>query len=178
MDAQKSAVIFCSASFSIAPEYNEVAREVVRATAAKGYAIVSGGTIKGTMKVVADEASACGTGNIGIIPRYMEQYLYPNLTELIWTDSLSERKVLMRRRGADLAVTLPGGIGTLDEFFETYTLAKLGLYKGKIVVYNFNGFYDRLRDMMDFYVSTGMLDSATRSLVHFPETIQEYESLI
>lgn len=178
MEVRKSAVFFCSASFSIAPEYNEVAREVVRTTAAKGYAIVSGGTVKGTMKVVADEAAACGTGNIGIIPRFMEQYLHPGLTELIWTDSLSERKVLMRKKGRDLAVVLPGGIGTLDELFDTYTLAKLGLYKGKIVVYNYNGFYDRLKDMMDFYVSKGMLDSETRSLLLFPETIPEYESMI
>lgn len=176
--ANKSAVFYCSSSFNIDSKYNAVAREVVRATALKGYSIVSGGTIKGTMKDVADAAESCGGINIGILPRFMAEYQHPGLSELIWTDTMAQRKTLMREYGADLAVALPGGIGTLDELFETYTLAKLGQYSGKVIAYNCYGFYDKLKDLMDFYVTSGMLDRKTRDLLYFPETLEEYEALI
>ena len=114
----KSALFFCSSS-DIDPKYIDAARRVVRATCLKGYTIVSGGATKGLMKVVADEAQACGAANIGVLPRFMEEFSHPNLTQLIWTDTMSQRKDLMRLYGSDIAVALPGGIGTLDELFET-----------------------------------------------------------
>ena len=150
----------------------------MRATCNKGYAIVSGGATRGLMKVVADEANACGATNIGVLPRFMEEFEHPELTQMIWTDTMSQRKDLMRDYGADLAVALPGGIGTLDELFETYTLAKLGKYHGKVVAYNCFGFYDRVKDLMDFYVREGMLDAQTRAMLHFPSTLEEYEALL
>lgn len=176
--ANKSAVFYCSSSYTIDPKYNEAAWEVVRATALKGYSISSGGAVKGTMKYVADAATSCGVKNIGVLPRFMQEYQHPGLTELLWTDTMAQRKTLMREHGADLAVALPGGIGTLDELFETYTLAKLGKYHGKIIAYNCYGFYDKLKDMMDFYVASGMMDQKTRDLLYFPETLEEYEALI
>ena len=169
----KNALIFCSASFTIDPKYNDIAKDVVDAVVAAGYGIVSGGTTKGTMGVVAREASALGAENIAVIPRFMSQYLTPVATRTIWTDTMSQRKDIMREIGCDLTIALPGGIGTLDEFFETFTLAKLGLYKGKIIAYNPFGFYEKVRELLDFYVEEGMLDSRTRSLVSFPSTIEE-----
>lgn len=173
----KRAVIFCSASFEIDPKYNEAARQVVRAVCSHNYGIVSGGTTKGTMKVVSDEAAALGAEHIGVLPRFMEQYRYPALTELKWTDTMSERKEKMRE-GTCLAIALPGGIGTMDELFETFTLAKLGVYKGKVIALNYEGFYDKLKDFLDYLTSTGMLDGHTRQMISFPETVEELEKLL
>ncbi len=173
----KSALFFCSSS-DIDPKYIDAARRVVRATCLKGYTIVSGGATKGLMKVVADEAQACGAANIGVLPRFMEEFRHPNLTQLIWTDTMSQRKDLMRLYGSDIAVALPGGIGTLDEMFETYTLAKLDKYHGKVVAFNCFGFYDGVREMMDKLVSENMLDRKTRELLYFPQTVEEFEALL
>ncbi len=173
----KSALFFCSSS-DIDPKYIDAARRVVRATCLKGYTIVSGGATKGLMKVVADEAQACGAANIGVLPRFMEEFSHPNLTQLIWTDTMSQRKDLMRLYGSDIAVALPGGIGTLDELFETYTLAKLDKYHGKVVAFNCFGFYDGVREMMDKLVSENMLDRKTREMLYFPQTVEEFEALL
>ena len=108
MDREKKVVVFCASSYSIPQKYNDVAREVVRLLCGKGYGVVSGGAVKGTMGVVADEVVKCGGVHIGVIPRFMEQYLYPQLDTLIWTETMSERKELMRK-GTCAAIALPGG---------------------------------------------------------------------
>lgn len=173
----KKALFFCSASNVIDEKFNQAAREIVRAVCLRGYGIVSGGTIKGTMKVVADTAAECGAPNYGIIPRFMAQYVYPGLTETTWTETMAERKEGMRA-GTSLVVALPGGIGTLDELMETLTLAKLGKYDGKIIAFNMDGFYEPLKALLDHYVTTGMLDTASRELISFPETVEELTRLI
>jgi len=171
---EKNALFFCSASRGIDEDYNKAAAEAVRVVCSHGYGIVSGGTIKGTMKVVAEAAEQCGAPNKGILPEFMKGLEYPGLTEIVWTATMSERKEEMRK-GTCLAVTLPGGIGTLDEFFETFTLAKLGKYPGRLLVYNVKHFFDPLREMLDYLVRTGMLDEASRALVSFPENIDQLE---
>ena len=175
--AGKVAVFFCSASYDIDPRFNEAARSYVRATSAHGYTISSGGTIKGTMKVVVDAARECGAPTKGVIPRFMEDVVHPDLDETIWTETMSERKAVLRA-DADLVVVLPGGIGTLDEFFETLTLAKLGRFQGKIIVADVDGFYDPLAALLDAYVAAGMLDARSRSLAQFAHSLEEFESMI
>ena len=92
----KKIAVFCSASFNIDPKYNKVAREFVRAASLRGYGVVSGGTIKGTMGEISDELRLCGGYHLGVIPRFMEQYVYPDLSEVIWTDTMAQRKTLLR----------------------------------------------------------------------------------
>ncbi len=116
--------VFCSASFEIDPKFNKVAREFVRAASLCGYGIVSGGTVKGTMGEISDELRDCGGYHLGVIPRFMEQYVYPELSELIWTDTMAERKTLLRKDTCAV-VALPGGVGTLDEVIETVALVHL-----------------------------------------------------
>ena len=168
---EKKAVIFCSASFDIDQAYNDAAALITSGLCKRGYTIVSGGTIKGTMCVVADEVVRCGGKHIGVIPRFMESLVYPDLTETVWTETMSDRKEKMRE-GTCAAIALPGGIGTLDEMIETLTLAKLGKYSGKVIAFNMDGFYEPLKVLLDHYVSTGMLDSRSRELISFPETVE------
>ena len=158
--------VFCSASFEIDPKFNKVAREFVRAASLHGYGIVTGGTVKGTMGEVADELVKCGGWHRGVIPRFMDMYVYPEMSEVIWTDTMSERKVLLREDTCGV-VALPGGIGTLDELIETFALIHLKQYFGKILVLNHEGFYEPLKTLLDHYVAEGMLKKETRSMIVF-----------
>lgn len=171
------ALFFCSACSGIAPEYNEAARSLVRAAASRGYEIVSGGTIKGTMGVICDEAAACGAKIRGVLPRFMEPLAHPALTDLEWKDTMSERKEAMRE-GADVVFALPGGIGTMDELFETLVLSKLDLFHGRIAALNIGGFYDPLNALLEHFVNTGMLTAADKARLHMPSTVEEAIELL
>lgn len=164
--------VFCSASFEIDPMYNKVAREFVRAASLRGYGIVSGGTVKGTMGEISNELHSCGGYHLGVIPRFMEQYVYPDLTEVIWTDTMAQRKTLLRD-GTCAVVALPGGIGTLDEVIETFALLHLKQYSGKIFVLNHNAFYEPLRQLLRHYADTGMMTEETMSMMVFAKTPEE-----
>lgn len=164
--------VFCSASYEIDPMYNKVAREFVRAASLRGYGIVSGGTIKGTMGEISDELRDCGGYHLGVIPRFMEEYVYPDLTEVIWTDTMAERKTFLRKDTCAV-VALPGGIGTLDEVIETFALLHLKQYHGKIFLLNHEGFYEPLRQLLQHYVDTKMLSEATMARITFAQTTEE-----
>jgi uncharacterized protein (TIGR00730 family) len=168
----KKIAVYCSASFEIDPKYNKVAREFVRAASLRGYGVVSGGTIKGTMGEISDELRLCGGYHLGVIPRFMEQYVYPDLSEVIWTDTMAERKSLLRKDTCAV-VALPGGVGTLDEVIEVLDLVHLKQYFGKIFLLNHEGFYEPLRNLLQHYVDTKMLSEATMEKVIFAQTPEE-----
>lgn len=169
--------VFCSASYEIDPEYNKVARAFVRAASLCGYGIVSGGTIKGTMGEISDELASCGGYHLGVIPRFMAQYVYPDLTEVIWTETMAERKTLLRKDTCAV-VALPGGIGTLDEVIETFALLHLKQYDGGIYLLNHNGFYEPLRDLLNHYVETKMLSRTTMDKIVFANTVDELVEML
>lgn len=169
---EKKIAVYCSASYTIAPEYNQAAREFVQTASDAGFTIISGGTVKGTMGEIAEELEKCGGRHIGILPEFMTDLVYPHLTETHWTATMAERKTLLRKDTCAV-VALPGGIGTLDEIIETYTLKKLRKYTGKIIAFNINGFYEPLKALLDHYVKTGMLEPEVRADFQFPATIAE-----
>ena len=172
MEGERKIVIYCSASYDIDPKFNQAAREVARAACSLGYTIVSGGAVKGTMGALADEIARCGGRHIGVQPRFMDEYKFPGLDHVLFTETLAERKERMRE-GTCAAIALPGGIGTLDELIGTLTLAKLGQYAGKIYALNLDGFYTPLIALLDDHVARGMLDRRDRSLIEFPDTVGE-----
>ena len=164
----KKAVIFCSSSDSIDRAFNEGAAKVVEGLCAKGYEIVSGGSFRGTMGVVADTVVRCGGYHKGVLPRFMKHFVYDGLSETVWTDTMAQRKEEMRR-GSEAAIALPGGIGTLDEIIETLVLKKLGQYDGRVMLLNLGGFFDPFLALLDHYVETEMLSLADRELMEvFP----------
>ena len=170
--AERKAVVFCSASYGIDPKYDEAARELVRALHAYGWTLVSGGSFRGTMGALADEMDRLGGRHIGVLPRFMKGLEYPNLTELVWTDTMSERKERMRE-GTSAAIALPGGIGTLDEFIESHVLVKLGRYAAKLLVLNVDGFFDPFKALLEHYEAAGMLTPQDRALVIFADSVPE-----
>ena len=174
---EKRAVIYCSANYEIDPKFNQAARELVRAACLRGYTIVSGGTVKGTMGVVSRSVVEFGGRHRGIIPRFMKDVVFPDMDETVWTDTMAERKEAMRE-GTCLAVALPGGIGTMDELMETLTLAKLKKYEGKVVAFNLDGFYEPLKQFLDHLVAMKMLNQCDRDLLSFPSTMEEMEKYL
>ena len=170
--AERKAGVFCAASGDIDPKYNDAAREVVRALHTYGWTLVSGGSFRGTMGVIADEMKRLGGKHIGVLPRFMAGLEYDGLTELHWSDTMADRKERMRQ-GTEAAIALPGGIGTLDELIETHVLAKLGQYGGKVYALNVDGFFDPFKALLDHYVATGMLEPRDRALLVFADTVEE-----
>ena len=127
------------------------------------------------MGSLSEEMERLGGEHTGVIPRFMKGLEYPRLTELVWTDTMSERKERMRE-GTSAAIALPGGIGSLDEFVETHVLRKLGRYDGKLLVLNLDGFYDPWKDLLRHYEKHGMLEACDRDLVVFADTVEELTS--
>lgn len=173
----KEALFFCSANRDINPKYNQAARAIVRVVSSKGYGIASGGTIKGTMSVICEEASACGAEVRGALPRFMEGLEHPCLTRLDWTETMSQRKDRMRE-GTDVAIALPGGIGTLDELAETICLFKMGLYGGRVIIFNMDGYYDHLKGQLERFVEEGMFPQDVLDRISFPKDLEELSALI
>lgn len=173
----REVLFFCSAVREINEKYNQAARNAVRAACLAGYDIASGGTTKGTMAVICEEASKYGVSVRGVLPRFMKGLENSSLTAVGWTDTMSQRKELMRE-GSCMAVALPGGIGTLDELSETFCLAKMGIYTGKVVVLNIDGFYDGYKTQLQTCVREGMLPVESMEKIVFVSTVEEFSALL
>ena len=124
------------------------------------------------MGEISDELKSCGGYHLGVVPRFMEKLAYPELTETIWTDTLSERKVFLRE-GTYAVVALPGGIGTLDEIIEAFTLVYLKQFDGKVCLLNYDGFYDPLVALLKHYVDAKMMTDETLSKLIVADTVEE-----
>lgn len=170
--AQRKIVVFCASSTQIDPQYFDAAREFVRRVASSGWTIVSGGGAIGIMGAIADEAHKGGCTHIGVLPRFMDGLNSPLLNQTIWTDTMSERKELMRE-GTFAAVALPGGIGTLDELAETLTLRKLDRYTGKVLALDTKGFFQPLKGLLEHFSDEGMMLHSDVELLHFCSTVDQ-----
>jgi uncharacterized protein (TIGR00730 family) len=134
--------------------------------AKRGNALVYGGASVGTMGVVADAALAAGGEVFGVIPRSLvdREIAHPDLTELHVVESMHDRKALMAEL-ADGFVALPGGAGTLEELFEVWTWALLGLHAKPIALLDVDGYYDPLLAMTRHMVDEGFLGAAHRDML-------------
>ena len=168
----KRIAIFCAASGKIDEKYNDAAREAVRALHALGYAVVSGGGKVGTMGAITAESVKVGGRHIAVLPRFMKGLENPSIREVVWTETMAERKEKMRE-GTCAAIALPGGIGTIDELIETHTLRKLHKYEGELFALNLDGYWNPYIDLLDYLVETGALEAEDRDLMHFPRTVKE-----
>jgi hypothetical protein len=141
-----SVCVFCSSSNLVQPPYFEVARLLGHELARNEFRLIFGGGDIGLMGALARSAHASRGTVIGILPKALrerEGIAYEVADELIVTDSMAERKALLRER-SDAFVVLPGGLGTLEEFLEVLTLKQLGYHEKPIVMINAEGIYDPL----------------------------------
>ena len=139
----------CGLQPSIARRIEE-ARALGAELARRGHAVVFGGGTSGLMGAAARGANAEGGELIGVAPRFFDQpgILYEGCTQMLFTETMSERKKTMEDL-ADAFAVLPGGIGTFEEFFEALTLKQLGRHAKAMAVLNTNGYYDAMEAMLE-----------------------------
>ncbi|MCK9323910.1 MAG: TIGR00730 family Rossman fold protein [Bacteroidales bacterium] len=157
--------IYCASSTLTPERFIEPARRLGRLLANEGIDLVFGGSRSGLMGVLADEVMASGGKAIGIMPRFMTavEWNHPNLSELILTDTMAQRKEAMIDR-VDAVVTLPGGCGTMEEFMETLSLKRLGQFTKPMIILNSFSYYDPLVSLLDSMLENKFLGSRHREM--------------
>ena len=142
--------VYCGSGAGEDPAYAESARSLGRALAKARIRLVYGGGSVGLMGIIARAALDEGGEVTGIIPRFLEkrERVYPDVSELIVTEDMHERKMLMFER-ADAFVALPGGVGTLEEYIEQLTWVQLGQHQKPMLLANIAGFWQPLIDLLD-----------------------------
>jgi len=162
----KRVCVYCGSREGARPDYRESARRVGRLLAGRGIGLVYGGMRAGLMGEVADAVLDGGGEVTGIIPEILaERGLgHPRITDLRIVASMTARKGMMAEL-ADAFVVLPGGVGTMEEFFEIWSWATLGLHGKPCGLLNVEGYYARLIDFLDAAVAEGFLKEKNRALV-------------
>ena len=162
-----SICIYCGSRSGDDPAFAAAARAVGRAIGERGWQLVYGGGRVGLMGEVANAALDAGARVVGVIPRALveREQGHRGLDELIVVDTMHERKRLMAMH-SDAFVALPGGIGTFEELFETWTWLQLGYHAKPVGVLNVAGYYDGLLAFVEHAVARGFMTRAQRELLH------------
>ena len=152
----KRVTVFCGSSSGSEDLYYKQAYMLGSSLAKRGIGVVYGGAKVGLMGAVADGALGAGGEVIGVLPNFLrsKEIAHMGLTELIQVESMHERKLKMNEL-CDGVIALPGGYGTMEEFFEMITWAQLGLHQKPIALLNINGFYDSLINLVQTMVDHG-----------------------
>jgi len=156
-----SICVYCGSSAGNRPEYADAARELGALLASQGIRLVFGGGSVGLMGILADAVLAAGGYVTGVIPHGLRtrELAHEGVSEMIAVDSMHARKQRMVDL-ADAFIALPGGIGTLDELFETWTWLQLGIHRKPVGLLNVGSYYDSLLVFLRQMVDRGFLKSA------------------
>jgi uncharacterized protein (TIGR00730 family) len=166
MPSARAICVFCGSSPGDDPAFVATAEALGRAAAASGRALIYGGSKTGLMGAVANAALAAGGRVTGVIPRSLMQkeLAHESLTDLRVVASMHDRKAAMADL-ADAFVALPGGLGTLEEFFEVWTWAQLGLHAKPVALLRVPGFFDPLIQFLDALVAHRFVRREHRDLL-------------
>jgi uncharacterized protein (TIGR00730 family) len=158
--------VFCGASPGARPEYREATAGLARVLVGEGIGVVYGGGGVGLMGALADAVIAEGGDLTGVIPRALvdREIAHRDVMDMRVVGSMHERKALMAEL-SDAFIALPGGIGTLEELFEVYTWAQLGLHQKPCALLNVAGYYDGIAGFLAHAVSERFLREETRELL-------------
>jgi uncharacterized protein (TIGR00730 family) len=159
--------VFCGSSVGATLKYLAEAKSLGQQMARGGWGLVYGGTSIGLMGAAADAALSGGAEVIGVLPEALQdrEIAHRSLTKLHLVSSMHERKALMASL-SDAFIALPGGYGTLDEFFEIVTWAQLSIHCKPCVLINTDGYYDFLLRFLDHAVREEFVRPANLGLVH------------
>jgi uncharacterized protein (TIGR00730 family) len=170
----KSITVFCGSSFGSDEIYKEQAALLGRTLAKQNIQLIYGGANVGLMGTVADGTLNEGGKVVGVLPHFLQskEIAHNQLTELILVETMHERKTRMNDL-CDGVMVLPGGYGTLEEFFEMITWAQLGLHQKPIGLLNIDGFYDDLIKLVQTMVDKGFLKQINRDMLLISDSIDE-----
>ena len=158
--------VYCASNDGVRPTYLAAARALGALIARHGSTLVYGGGRTGLMGAVADSALASGGHVVGVMPHGLveREVAHRQLSALHVVDSMHERKAMMVEM-ADAFITLPGGLGTLEELFETWTWAQLGVHGKPVGLLDVDGYWQPLLQMMDHIEREGFLRAAPREFL-------------
>ncbi|WP_201510250.1 LOG family protein [Psychrobacter alimentarius] len=150
--------VYCGSRLGNSEVYEQAARELGTALAENGLGLVYGGASIGLMGAVADEVIQNGAQAVGVIPTFMlkHEIAHEQLTRLHLTDTMHTRKTIMAEY-ADAFITLPGGLGTLEEIMEIATWRQLYQHEKPMIILNINGFYDRMIEHLKHTTEQGFM---------------------
>lgn len=162
----KRICVFCGSRTGEAGAYRSSTEDLAHRLVQHGCGLVFGGGRVGLMGILADAVLAAGGRVIGVIPDFLltEEIAHCSLTELRVVPSMHERKAMMAEL-ADGFIALPGGYGTLEEFFEILTWAQLGLHRKPCALLNVHGYFDPLLRLVDHAVAEGFVRPDHRPLI-------------
>jgi uncharacterized protein (TIGR00730 family) len=162
----QSICVFCGANYNDDPILREAVELLAEVMVNKNITLIFGGGKVGVMGIIADAVLQRGGQAIGVIPRFLmdKEVGHTGLTELHIVENMHQRKQLMNDL-CDGVIMLPGGFGTLEEFFEVLTWLQLGLHYHPVGILNVNGFYDFLLKQLDVMVEQRFLKPVNRKLV-------------
>ena len=169
-----SVCVFCGARFGTASGSRELAANLGELLAREKMTLVYGGGGVGLMGVLANAALKAGGQVIGVIPRFLleREAGHPALTETVVVENMHERKLEMFDR-CDAIVVLPGGLGTLEEFFEVLSWRTLGLHAKPIVIVDLGGYWQPLAALLRSCVDGGFAERSHLDVVAFIETLDQ-----
>jgi uncharacterized protein (TIGR00730 family) len=158
--------VFCGASPGARPAYREITAELARVLVEAGIGVVYGGGGVGLMGALADAVIEAGGSLTGVIPRALvdREIAHRDVADMRVVGSMHERKAVMAEL-SDAFIALPGGIGTLEELFEVYTWAQLGLHRKPCALLNVEGYYDGIEAFLAHAVAERFLRDETRGLL-------------
>ncbi|MCW2606057.1 MAG: hypothetical protein JWO60_750 [Frankiales bacterium] len=171
--------VYCASSRATPQEYVDLAAEVGTALAARGHTLVSGGGDLACMGAVARAARAGGARTVGVIPRALLELEVGDrdADELLVVEDMRERKGLMDAR-SDAFLTLPGGIGTLEELLEVWVARSLGLHDKPVVVLDVDGLYAPLRQQIALMVERGLVRPEGVAALQWATTVDEALTMV
>ena len=167
--------VYCGSRTGVNPAYGDAAEQVGHALAAQNWRLVYGAGDVGLMGIVARAAQAKGGDTFGVIPTHLMKMEVGkrDLNRFIDTENMHERKKVMYMN-SDAIVVLPGGAGSLDEFFEVLTWRQIGLHSKPIFLLDTKGYWQPLMQLMNHVVEQGFADA---SLLEFVQTIPDVPAL-
>ncbi|PKH80736.1 TIGR00730 family Rossman fold protein [Psychrobacter sp. 4Bb] len=166
--------VYCGSRLGNGDVYEQAARELGSALANNGMGLVYGGASIGLMGAVADEVINGGAQAVGVIPTFMlkHEIAHEQLTRLHLTDTMHTRKTVMAEY-ADAFITLPGGLGTLEEIMEIATWRQLYQHEKPMIILNINGFYDRMIEHLKYTAEQGFMKQQDLDRLVVCNTISE-----
>tara|TARA_B100000768_G_scaffold181862_2_gene206965 strand:- start:3846 stop:4406 length:561 start_codon:yes stop_codon:yes gene_type:complete len=175
----KSICVFCGARKGKDPAFGQAAIDFGQILAKNEWRLVYGAGDVGLMGAVAEGAQASGAATFGVIPEHLMQREggKRDLDQFIITDDMHSRKKLMFIN-SDAVVLLPGGAGSMDEFFEVLTWAQLKLHSRPIIVANIAGYWQPMLDLIDHIIASGFADPSMTNLFSVAQTVGEIETTL
>lgn len=173
--------VFGAASYEIDKSYIDAVEKLGEEMAKRGHALVFGAGGNGLMGAAARGVTKGGGEIYGVIPTFFRdetiELIYDKCTELIYTETMAERKAKMEDLAEAFIIT-PGGIGTLEEFFQVLTLKQLGRHVKPIVILDVNGYYKKLEAFLDTALDQKFINANCKDLYYYAKSAEDAVSYI